>query len=158
MAEIGPDIQEIIITPQAVWTKLAKHVFNENNFYRIVNESGYKDFLESGVLRSSPDGTESNIKGNIDFGHRPTAFPSFDKGGPNPDYFKPGDNYVFEVDTAMYRRGEANPVTGNPIKGRHFAYRMIGEDGNVMNEIKAEKIKNIYKFDKNGDLFLKSKF
>jgi hypothetical protein len=156
MAEISVENQETRMAP-VEWVKLEKHSFSKDNFYRIVNKNGYKDFVESGVLRSSPTGTESNIKGNIDLGHRQTSFPSFNKGIPNSDYLVLDDNYIFEIDAPMYRRGETNPVTGNKIRGRHFAHRMISEDGSVITEIKAEKIKNIYKFDKDGNLFLKSK-
>lgn len=139
------------------WIKLENHDFDPNNFYRIVNENGYKDFLEKGILRSSPTGTESEMVGRFDIGHRPTSFPSFSKGEPDLSYLKEGeDNFIFETDIPLYRRGDKNPVTGNSIRGRHWAHRPIDEKtGKVITEVKPEMIKNIYKVAKDGSLYLK---
>lgn len=139
------------------WVKLENHVFDENNFFRIVSEKGYEDFLTTGVIRSSPTGTESDMHGKFDLGHRPTSFPSFSKGKPALEYLKrDADNFIFETETPLYSRGDNNPITGNPIRGRHWAYRHINkETGETTNEITQEMIKNIYKISKNGEIYLK---
>ncbi len=140
------------------WQKLENYVFNEENFYRIVDERGYNDFLETGIVRSSPTGTDSNIHGRFDLGHRPTGFPSFSKGSPDFSYCKSGeDNYIFESAIPMFRRGDKHPIHGGSIKGRHWAYRPINpETGEVIKEITKDMIINIYKIDKESNLYLRT--
>lgn len=139
------------------WLLLKDYSFDENSFYRIVNEEGYRDYMTNNILRSSPDGTPSHMVGRFDIGHRPTSFPSFDKGKPNISYAKEGeDNYIFESEIAMYKKGDKNPIHGGTIKGRHWAYRPIDQEtGNVIKEMNSDMIKNIFKLDKNGNLYMK---
>lgn len=140
------------------WLPLKDYSFDENSFYRIINEEGYRDYKTNNILRSSPDGTPSHMVGRFDIGHRPTSFPSFDKGAPDISYAKEGeDNYIFESKIAMYKRGDKNPTHGGTIKGRHWAYRPIDQEtGNVIKEMNSDMIKNIFKLDKNGNLYIKS--
>lgn len=153
--------QEINTTQEKIdeWVKLENHQFDQNNYYRIINEAGYKDFKETGILRSSPTGTDSMMSenGRFDLGHRPTSFPSFSKGEPAFSFLKEGeDNFIFETDMTLYKGGEKNPVTGNHIPKRHWAYRPIDEEtGKIITEVKPDIIKHIYKVDKTGDMYLK---
>lgn len=146
------------------WSKLENFEFNPSNYYRIVGENGYKDFLEKGFLRSSPTGTEAHMIGNLNIGGRPTSFPSFSKGVPDSNYLKKGaDSYIFETDAELLARGEINPVTGKEIGkstgdggGRHWAYRAIDEKtGQAVKEMPASMIKSVYRVDKDGNLYLK---
>lgn len=146
------------------WSKLENFEFNPNNFYRIVGENGYKDYLEKGFLRSSPTGTEAHMIGNLNIGGRPTSFPSFSKGTPDINYLKKGeDSYIFETDAVLLARGEKNPVTGKEVGksagdggSRHWAYRAIDEKtGEAVKEMSADMIKSVYRIDKDGNLYLK---
>jgi hypothetical protein len=140
------------------WIPLEHHQFDENNYYRIVSQRGYDDFNESGIIRSSPTGTESYIHGRFDLGGRTTSFPSFSKGAPDLSYAKEGENnYIFESDAPMYRRGDTNPVTGGVIGGRHWAYRPIHPETGRVFDLTKEHIKDIYKVDPDGGLYLKNK-
>lgn len=142
---------------QIEWVKLENHTFNEDNFYRVVDQKGFDDFQETGVVRSSVTGTDPKMVGRFNIGNRPTSFPSFDKGAPDLSYLRPEeDNYIFESSSPMYKRGEINPVTQKQIKGRHWAYRPIDiTTGNVITELPKTLVKNIYKHDKLGDLYIK---
>ncbi|MEI6400510.1 MAG: hypothetical protein WCO58_03255 [bacterium] len=144
------------IEKKEVWKKVEQSVFNENNFYRVVTQAGYDDFINNQIIRSSPTGSSSRVVEGVDIGGRPTIFPAFSKGSPDATSFQEGvDNYIFETAIPMYKRGEENPVTGVPIKGRHWAYRPIDENGDVVTEIKPEQITNIYKVDKDKNIYLK---
>lgn len=151
--EIDKAIQETSVSAQQKiyeWIKLEEPNFDKDKFYRIVDEAGYRDFLERDVVRSSPTGTKGD--------NRPTAFPSFSKGEPDiKTYAEEGtDNFVFEAQGPLYKRGDINPVTGRQIKGRHAAYRPIdGETGETRTQMRAEEINNIYKVDNKGDIFLR---
>lgn len=151
-------IPEQSLEKEIGWKELENHQFDESHFYRIVSEAGYQDFLNTGVLRSSPEGTDSHItESGFDIGHRTTAFPSFSKGAPDLRYTKDGvNNYIFETDAELYKRGDKNPANGNPIKGRHWAYRAIDkETGRIITEIKPDMIAHIYKLDTQGTLFIR---
>lgn len=156
-SEEASESKENNIEKTISWLKLENHIFDENNFYRIVDEKGFEDFLKTGFVRSSPDGTDSKIVKGFDIGHRPTSFPSFDKGTPDLSYARENsDNYIFESAVPMYKRGDKNPATGSAIKGRHWAYRPIdSQSGNIIKEMTADMIKNIYKLDKDGGLYIK---
>lgn len=142
---------------QLDWVALGEdHQFDENNFYRVVNEKGYADYLENGVVRSSPTGDKPKQYGNMQIAGRPTAFPSFAKGAPDLDMYSEKDmnNYVLESDQEMYRRGDVNPVTQNTIRGRHYAYRPIDQKtGDTITELDSSAIKDVYKKDKLGELY-----
>ncbi len=142
-----------------VWQKLDNHTFNPENHYRVVNEAGYKDFQDTGVVRSSPVGTQSQMIGRFDLGGRPTSFPSFAKGAPDLSYLDESSNhnYIFETDIPMYGRGDTNPTNGNRIKGRHWAKRPIDTNtGRVIENMTPEMIRNIYKIDRDGGLYVKN--
>lgn len=131
------------------WVKLENHEFNPDKYYRIVSQRGYNDFLDTGIIRSSPTGTEDD--------HRPTAYPTFAKGNPDLTYSKKNeDNYIFETDQMMYCLGEINPITNSIIRGRHWGYRLLDEKtGDPILEIKPELITKIYKVDKDGCFYVK---
>ncbi len=141
---------------QIKWVQLDNHEWDDNNFYRIVNEKGYADYLENDVVRSTPEGTRPKIvEGtNINLGGRKTQFPSFAKSEPDWTYAKEGeDNYILESPTPMYRSGETNPVTGNVIPGKHWAYRPIDSTtGKAKIHLSSEDINNVYKKDVQGNL------
>ena len=142
--EIKKNIEE-----KEQWILLENYVFDENSFYRIVNEEAYQDYKQNKIVRSSPEGTPSHMAGRFDIGHRPTSFPSFSKGVPDFSYAKEGeDSYIFESNISMYKRGDKNPVHDGTIKGRHWAYRPIDQEtGNVIKEMNTDMIKNIFKLD-----------
>jgi hypothetical protein len=150
---------EFTLEQKEDWLKLEGHVFDENGFYRVVDEKGFKDFIDTGVVRSSPTGTDENIYGGFNIGNRPTSFPSFSKGSPDLSYVRENsDNYIFESGIPMYKKGDQNPVTQSEVKGRHWAYRPIDQStGVVITEMTSDMIKNIYKLDKDKNLYLKSK-
>ncbi|MDD3284919.1 MAG: hypothetical protein PHZ07_04970 [Patescibacteria group bacterium] len=138
------------------WLKLDNPTFNEDNFYRVINENGYRDFVDSGVVRSSPTGTRGKMAGNLDIGHKSTPFPSFAKGAPDLRYAKRGEeNYILESDTPMYKQGDTNPITGKKVYSKHWAYRPLNEDDSWKAEISTKEIKNVYKIDKKGDIYIK---
>lgn len=114
--------------------------------YRAVNEAAYKDLLESGVVRGraaaqSPTAGASGLSKLI--ADRPTEFPSFERGKVLTSYLpKAGQGYIYETDIPMVRRGEVNPVTGQTIRGRHFAARPINPvTGEVLSEIPASAVR-----------------
>ncbi len=158
LANEQEDTEQNNLEKETGWTKLENYTFDEDNFYRIVDEKGFEDFLETGLVRSSPTGDEPIISEDINIGGRPTAFPSFSKGAPDLSYTKKGsDNYIFESEIPMYKRGDIHPTIGFPIRGRHWAYRAIDQEtGQVLNEMPANMIKNIYKIDTQGSLYIKS--
>lgn len=93
-----------------------------NAFYRTIGKQGHKDALESGMVRANPNG--AGIAG--DRMSRPSDVSYFAKGEIG-NY--PGKDVVAEVKKPLYMRGETNPVTQNPIRGRHWGYRNIDETG-----------------------------
>jgi hypothetical protein len=49
---------------------------------------------------------------------------------------------IFETGLPTYRRGDINPVTGNAIRGRHYAHRVIDpKTGKALSEIPGKDIK-----------------
>ena len=120
----------------------------------------YKDFIDSGVLRSKP--RTSQLEDDvINVGNRPTTFPAFNKGSADLRYLPKEGGVVFETSLPTYKRGETNPVTNLPIKGRHYAHRVIGENGEAVNSISKNDItvrestphwlRGYRKLDKNGN-------
>ncbi len=136
------------------WTELDNHTFNPDNFYRIINEKGYNDLLESKTVRSSPSGTDPKMIGGINIGNRSTNFPSFSKGAPDESYIRKGStNYILESDHPMHAKGEQSPVTGKRIVSKHWAYRPINPTtGHTETSLPQEAIKHIYKVGKDGSL------
>lgn len=117
---------------------LANKLNNPNTSYRVAGMDALEDFNSSGVLRSKP--LANAMEGEINVGNRPTAFPSFNKGSADLRYLPEEGGVVFETNLPTFKRGEINPVTGQPIKGRHYAHRVIGETGEAVSSIPAKDI------------------
>jgi len=121
---------------------LAEKLNNPLKSYRVAGMDALKDFQNIGLLRSV---TPSNPEGSSllqRVHNRPTSFPSFQKGYPDMSYLPEEGGVIFETDIPTFKRGQINPVTGLPIKGRHYAYRAIDpETGKTMTEIPGESIK-----------------
>ena len=116
--------------------------------YRAVNEVAYRDLVESGVVRGRAASSvlpSTTSGGNIAklLADRPTAFPSFERGRMLPEYLpKTGKGYVYETEWPVVRRGEVNPVTGQTVRGRHFAARPINPTtGEVLSEIPSSAVR-----------------
>jgi hypothetical protein len=120
----------------------ANKLNNPNSFYRIAGKESLEDALSSGVIRSKPPVVNTQ-QGSINLSSRPTSFPSFDKGKVDFSYAaKNSDNVIYESQIPMFKRGDLNPVTNQPITGRHWAYRPINQQtGEVINEIPIEQVK-----------------
>jgi hypothetical protein len=90
-----------------------------------------RDFQNTGVLRSirpsNPEGSSLLQRAH----NRPTPFPSFQKGYADMSYLPEEGGVIFETGLPTFKRGQINPVTGFPIKGKHYAHRVI---------IKSEKL------------------
>ena len=114
---------------------------DKNKNYRYVNQAGYDDARKTFTVQANPLGDVSG---------RPTEFASFSKGKPSK-HFKATDDtphYLMETDVPMYARGEENPVTGFPIKGRHGAARAIDPvTGENLRSLPIEDINVIYSAD-----------
>lgn len=118
----------------------AEKLVNKNASFRVAGEDAYKDFIESGVLRS---GLGDPVSIGEKIVYRTTPFPSFQKGYADlKRYSNPSmKNYVFKTNVPTFKRGEANPVTGNIIKGSHYAHRPINmETGEIINSLPAKDV------------------
>jgi len=122
---------------------LAERLNNANSSYRVAGINAFEDFKNTGVLRSRNTEPGQLVEGtNFMMPPRPTSFPSFQKGYADMAYAKPEGSVVFETGLPTFKRGEINPVTGFPIKGRHYAHRVIDPvTGKTMAEIPAADIK-----------------
>lgn len=133
----------------------AEKLNNPNTFKRIVNEEGYTDFVNSGVVRSRssrPDYVKPRIRyknqeekwiaENLGDA-RETPFPAFAKGKPDKNYLpKEGNGYIYETNMPLYKKGDNNPVTDKMIRSRHWGYRPVNpETGEIMSEIPASQVK-----------------
>lgn len=113
---------------------------NPNSSYRVAGFDAAEDFKNTGVLRSNPTIIPVDFESGV-LPARTTAFPSFQKGYADLSYLPEEGGVVFKTDLPTYRRGELNPVTGNKIKGRHYAHRVIDpETGNTVTSIPGENI------------------
>lgn len=115
---------------------------NADKSYRVAGMDAYDDFVESGVLRSNapnpPAGASLEERVMLS---RPTGFPSFQKGFADLRYLPDNGGVVFETSLPTFKRGEINPVTGQRIKGRHYAHRVIDPNtGATMSNIPGENI------------------
>jgi len=125
----------------------AEKLMNPNMGYRIADEASYQDFMSSGYVRPKSLTPEFQSKTFNNFteamADRPTSFPSFAKGEPAWDYLpKEGKGYIYATEQPLVRRGDVNPITGQQVKGRHWAYRPIDENtGKVITELPADKVK-----------------
>ena len=123
-----------------------KELRDPNKSFRVAGMDAYDDFVESGILRSrTPEMPEGlSLVERMTWG-RPTAFPSFQKGYADMRYLPKEGGVVFETSLPTFKRGDINPVTGNPVKGRHYAHRVIDtETGKVLSNVPGKDIK-VYK-------------
>ena len=130
------------LLPEGTFKNYSK-LNNPNKSYRVAGFDNAEDFTQSGVLRSKtpkiPEGL--SFEERMLFG-RPTSFPSFQKGYADLRYLPEEGGVVFETSLPTFKRGEINPITGLPIKGRHYAHRVLDpETGKAMVEIPSENIK-----------------
>jgi hypothetical protein len=120
----------------------AEKLNNPNKSYRVAGLDAFEDFKNTGVLRSVQQGVPEGASLIERAMSRPTAFPSFQKGYADMKYASPEGAVVFETGLPTIKRGEINPVTGFPIKGRHYAHRVIDpKTGATLTEIPADNIK-----------------
>lgn len=120
---------------------LAEKLNNANKSYRIAGKDSYADFLESGVVRSKRT-LPSNPTMEERMAARTTSFPSFQKGHADMRYMPKEGGVVYETSVPTFRRGDLNPVTNTPIKGRHYAHRPVDmETGKVITELPAKDVK-----------------
>ena len=121
---------------------LAEKLNNVNKSYRVAGIDALKDFQNTGILRSV---TPTPPKGANLFErakYRSTGFPSFQKGYADMSYLPEKGGVVFETNLPTFKRGDINPVTGTPIKGKHYAHRVIDpETGAALREIPASDIR-----------------
>jgi len=155
--KLGPDLYEgdykaagmdaLMMLPFVphTWTinPWAEKLNSANKSYRVAGMDALKDFQNTGVLRSYNTAPGRLVEGtNFVLPPRPTSFPSFQKGFADMSYASPKGSVVFETALPTFKRGEMNPVTGFPIKGRHYAHRVINpETGATMSEIPASDIR-----------------
>jgi hypothetical protein len=119
-----------------------KTLSDPNKSYRVAGMDAYDDFVESGFLRSKTPMPQSGMSFAEKMEQRPTAFPSFQKGFADLRYLPKEGGVVFETSLPTFKRGEINPVTGFPVKGRHYAHRVVDpETGKTVSKIPAKDIK-----------------
>ena len=122
-----------------------KELRDPNKSFRVAGMDAYDDFVESGVLRSYTPMSTPEMSFAERMKLRPTAFPSFQKGYADMGYLPKEGGVVFETSLPTFKRGDINPVTGNPVKGRHYAHRVIDtETGKVLSNVPGKDIK-VYK-------------
>ena len=121
---------------------LAEKLINANKSYRVTGLDAFEDFKNTGVLRSAQQGVPEGASFAEKAMSRPTGFPSFQKGYADMRYLPEEGGVVFETGLPTYKRGEINPVTGNQIRGRHYAHRAIDPTtGATLAEIPASDIR-----------------
>jgi hypothetical protein len=114
---------------------------NPNNSYRVAGLDAAEDFINTGILRSNPTIIKADFKKGI-LPTRTTPFPSFQKGYADLAYLPEQGGVVFETNLPTFKRGQLNPVTGDIIKGSHYAHRVIDpKTGGVVSEIPGADIK-----------------
>jgi hypothetical protein len=119
----------------------AKKLNSANKSYRVAGFDALEDFKNTGVVRSVTPDIPVDFQNGL-LGARPTKFPSFQKGYADMYYLPKEGGVVFETNVPTFKRGQVNPVTGNKIKGSHYAHRPIDmTTGKVMREVPAENIK-----------------
>jgi LysM repeat protein len=120
----------------------AENLNNPNSSYRVAGLDAAEDFQKSGVLRSRNTSPPIVHESGFVIPARPTSFPSFQKGYADMAYLPQEGGVVFKTDLPTFKRGDINPVSGKPIKSRHYAHRVIDpKTGNTMTEIPASEIK-----------------
>ncbi len=145
-----------VVVESVRWQKIDKPDFKQEFFYRIMNTEGLRQFMDTGSLGSFKMDDEKINQGGVNVTYRGVPFPSFAKGEPDLTYLKSEENnFIFESDYPMYRRGETHPATGKEVRGRHWAYRPLNENGNTIETLPGSSIKRIFMVDKEGDFYLK---
>lgn len=120
----------------------AENLNNPNSSYRVAGLDAAEDFQNSGVLRSRNTAPPFVHESGFVIPARPTIFPSFQKGYADMTYLPQEGGVVFKTDLPTFKRGDINPVSGYPIKSRHYAHRVIDpKTGSTMTEIPASEIK-----------------
>ena len=120
---------------------LAEKLNSANKSYRIAGMDAAEDFQKTGFLRSNPTIVPANFAENF-AGTRTTGFPSFQKGYADLRYLPEEGGVIFETSLPTFGRGDINPVTGNVIKGRHYAHRVIDPvTGKVVTNIPGKDIR-----------------
>ena len=136
----GPLRNAYNVLPEGAFSGYSK-LRNANKSYRVAGMDAYDDFVESGVLRSRIPMLKPGMSFAQKMQQRPTAFPSFQKGYADLTYLPEEGGVVFETSLPTFKRGQINPVTGQPIKGRHYAHRVINpQTGATMGSIPGENI------------------
>jgi hypothetical protein len=124
------------------YNPLAERLNNANKSYRVAGLDAGEDFKNTGVLRSVTPSIPKGASLLERAQNRPTSFPSFQKGYADMRYLPEEGGVVFETSLPTFKRGDINPVTGFPVKGRHYAHRVIDpETGAIMTEIPGADIK-----------------
>ncbi len=119
----------------------AEHLKNPNSSYRVAGLDAYDDFKNIGVLRSVSPNVPKGSPLMMRMMYRPTSFPSFQKGYADLRYLPDEGGVIFKTDLPTFKRGEINPVTGFPIKGRHYAHRVIDpKTGATMTQIPGANV------------------
>jgi hypothetical protein len=103
----------------------AEKLNNPKSSYRVAGLDAAEDFKKTGALRSQTPDVPKGATLQERAMNRPTAFPSFQKGYADLNYLPDEGGVIFKTDLPTFKRGELNPVTGFPIKGRHYAHRVI---------------------------------
>ena len=136
----GPLRNAYNVLPEGAFSGYSK-LRNPNKSYRVAGMDAYDDFVESGLLRSKTHQPQPGMSFAQKMQQRPTAFPSFQKGYADLTYLPEEGGVVFETSLPTFKRGQINPVTGQPIKGRHYAHRVINpQTGATMGSIPGENI------------------
>jgi len=155
VAEFGPEINQglkaagkVLGTEEGLLSNAyklnpyAERLNDVNKSYRVAGLDALEDFQNTGVLRSVQQGVPEGASLTERAMSRPTGFPSFQKGYADMRYAPEEGAVVFETALPTFKRGQINPVTGFPIKGRHYAHRVINpETGATMAEIPASDIR-----------------
>lgn len=159
LANLGPDISKgdyksaafDVLSASPVIASSIKNIYKINPWaeklnkpsssYRVAGLDAYEDFKNTNILRSkspeAPAGATLQERAMI----RPTSFPSFQKGYADLRYLPEEGGVVFKTDLPTYKRGDINPVTGNEIRGRHYAHRVIDpKTGATVTNIPASNI------------------
>lgn len=126
----------------------AEKLANPNNSYRVAGRDSYNDFLNTGTVRSvAPSASLEELSTMTMLEKfkaigRPTSFPSFQKGFADTRYLPKEGGVVYETSVPTFKRGEINPVTGETIRGRHYAHRPIDmKTGKTITELPASDVK-----------------
>jgi len=127
------------VLPEGTFKNYSK-LKTKGKSYRVAGHDAHADFTESGLLRSKLNLPEkATILDRME--KRPTAFPSFQKNYADLSYLPENGGVVFETSLPTFKRGQLNPVTGEKIKGRHYAHRVIDpQTGKTLTEIPASDI------------------